>query len=106
LTVGTAAVKRSNGTATKAKIQWPWFIVLFVLAAVLATFATAAAPVYGVLYSAGKVGLTATLFLIGCGVSRSTLRHVGARPLIQGVLLWIVVAVTSVVLIRAGFIAI
>lgn len=106
LTVGTAAVKRSNGTATKAKIQWPWFIVLFVLAAVLATFATAAAPVYGVLYSAGKVGLTATLFLIGCGVSRSTLRQVGARPLIQGVLLWIVVAVTSVVLIRAGFIAI
>ena len=106
LTVGTAAVKRSNGSATEAKIQWPWFIALFVLAAVLATFVPAGAPLYHALYNAGKIGLTATLFLIGCGVSRSTLRQVGARPLIQGVLLWIVVAVTSVVLIRAGWIAI
>jgi uncharacterized integral membrane protein (TIGR00698 family) len=106
LTVGTAAVKRSNGSATKAKIQWPWFIGLFVLAAVMATFVTAGTSAYHALYNAGKVGLTATLFLIGCGVSRSTLRQVGARPLIQGVLLWIVVAVTSVVLIRAGWIAI
>jgi len=106
LTVGTAAVKRSNGSATKAKIQWPWFIGFFVLAAVLATFVPKAAPVYHALYNAGKIGLTATLFLIGCGVSRSTLRQVGARPLIQGVLLWIVVAVTSVALIRAGWIAI
>ncbi len=106
LTVGTAAVKRSNGSTTKAKIQWPWFIAFFVLAAVLATFAPAGTPAYHALYQAGKIGLTATLFLIGCGVSRSTLRQVGARPLIQGVLLWIVVAVTSVALIRAGWIAI
>ena len=106
LTVGTAAVKRSNGSTAKAKIQWPWFIGLFVLAAVLATFLTAGLPVYHALYNAGKIGLTGTLFLIGCGVSRSTLRQVGARPLIQGVLLWIVVAVTSVAMIRAGWIAI
>jgi uncharacterized integral membrane protein (TIGR00698 family) len=106
LALGTAAVKRSRGTATEAKIQWPWFIALFVLAAVLNSFVPAGAPVFHWLYTAGKIGLTATLFLIGCGVSRATLREVGTRPLIQGVLLWIVVAVTSVMLIRAGWISI
>jgi uncharacterized integral membrane protein (TIGR00698 family) len=106
LTVGTAAVKRAQGSALKAKIQWPWFIALFVLAAVLNSFVKTGAPLFHLLYSAGKIGLTATLFLIGCGVSRATLKQVGARPLIQGVLLWLVVAVTSVELIRAGWIAI
>ena len=106
LTLGTAAIKRRHGTATKARIQWPWFIAFFVLAAVLNSFVPTGAPVFHALYAAGKIGLTATLFLIGCGVSRATLRQVGARPLIQGVLLWIVVAVTSVALIRAGWIAI
>jgi uncharacterized integral membrane protein (TIGR00698 family) len=106
LTVGTAVVKRSRGSATNAKIQWPWFIALFVLAALLNSFVSSGVHVFHALYSAGKVGLTATLFLIGCGVSRATLRQVGARPLIQGVLLWIVVAITSVLLIRAGWISV
>jgi uncharacterized integral membrane protein (TIGR00698 family) len=99
LTLATAAVKRSH-----AKIQWPWFIALFVLAAVLATFLPAFSSVFHALYSAGKIGLTATLFLIGCGVSQATLREVGPRPLLQGVILWIVVAVASVLLIRAGIV--
>ncbi len=106
LTLGTAAVKRSRGSATGAKIQWPWFIALFVLAAVLNSIVPSGSSVFHALYAAGKVGLTATLFLIGCGVSRATLTEVGARPLIQGVLLWIAVAVTSVVLIHAGWISI
>jgi uncharacterized membrane protein YadS len=50
------------------------------------------------------VGLTATLYLIGSGVSRGTIRTVGSRPLLQGVLLWMVVAVTSFLLIRYGVI--
>lgn len=99
LTLATAAVRRS-----KAKIQWPWFIALFVFAAVLNTFVPQGAPAYHALTFAGKIGLTATLFLIGCGVSRSTLREVGPRPLLQGVVLWIIIATTSVLLIRSGWI--
>ena len=57
------------------------------------------------MYRLGVIGLTATLFLIGAGVSRATLRQVGARPLLQGVLLWAVVAVVTVLAIRAGWIA-
>ena len=105
LTLATAAFMGRKSEDMKVKIQWPWFIGLFVLAAVLATFAPAGKPVFGALYAAGKIGLTATLFLIGTSVSRKTLREVGPRPMIQGVVLWIIVAITSVLLIRSGVIA-
>ncbi len=97
--VATAAVKRS-----RARIHWPWFIALFLLAAVANSSLPARAAIFHGLYRAGIVGLTATLFLIGSGVSRSTLKTVGPRPLLQGVLLWIVVAVTSFLVIRYGVI--
>jgi uncharacterized integral membrane protein (TIGR00698 family) len=97
--LGTAAVKRSE-----AHIKWPWFIALFVLAAVANSFLPAEAVVFHDFYRLGIVGLTATLFLIGSTVSRGTLKIVGPRPLLQGVLLWVVVAVTSLLLIRRGVI--
>jgi len=105
VTIATAAFMRRKGGA-KVKIAWPWFIAFFVLAAVLATLVPTGKQVFVMLYTAGKIGLTATLFLIGCGVNRATLREVGPRPLVQGVLLWIVVAVASVALIRYGIIGI
>ena len=58
-----------------------------------------------VLGRTGRLGLTATLFLIGTGLSMGTLKQVGVRPLIQGVLLWAAVAITSLLAIRAGLIA-
>jgi len=97
--LGTAAVKRS-----RAHIQWPWFIGLFLLAAVANSFVPAGKPIFHSLYRLGIVGLTATLFLIGSGVSRDTLKNVGPRPLLQGVTLWAVVAITSLLAIRYGFI--
>jgi len=56
-------------------------------------------------FQVGAAGLTVTLFLIGTGISRATLKEVGWRPLVQGVLLWILVGVTSLYFIRAGWIA-
>jgi len=52
----------------------------------------------------GVIGLTVTLFLIGTGLSMKTLREVGVRPLLQGVILWIIVATASLALIRAGWV--
>lgn len=106
--VGTAAIKRRSGDrgpVSGARIQLPWFVAFFVLAAVLNSAIPAGAPEFHVLSVLGKIGLTATLFLIGAGVSRSTIRQVGPRPLLQGVLLWAIVAVASMLAIRAGWIA-
>ncbi len=106
LAFGTALVRGS-----KAKIQWPWFIGLFVLAAVANTYLPAGPAIYGLtvfawLSKLAKIGLTVTLFLIGSGISRNTVKRVGVRPMLQGVLLWIVVSVVSLWLIVAGYIAI
>jgi len=90
----------------KAKIQWPWFIGLFCLAAMANTYLPAGHFAYPVLNRLDKIGLTVTLFLIGTGISKSTMREVGVRPLLQGILLWAVVAVSSLLLIRGGWITV
>ena len=100
LALATAALKHS-----KSKIQFPWFILFFCLAAVLNTYLPAISPFSHSLFTLGRLGLTATLFLIGTGISRATLKEVGWRPLLQGVLLWAAVGLASLYFIRAGMIA-
>jgi uncharacterized integral membrane protein (TIGR00698 family) len=100
LSIGTAVLR-----GAKAKIQWPWFIGLFCLAAVCNTYLPAGAQVYTIAVKVAKVGLTATLFLIGSGISVATVKQVGHRPLLQGILLWLLVSVGSLWLIRLGWIA-
>ena len=100
LSIGTSALNKS-----KARVQLPWFILFFCLAAVANTYVHVFQPAYPALKHLGIIGLTVTLFLIGTGLSMKTLREVGIRPLFQGILLWIVVAAGSLVLIRSGWIA-
>ena len=98
-TLSTAAIKRSG-----AKIKYPWFIALFVAAALVNTYLTFGEPVYNVLYDLARIGLTATLYLIGSHISLNTLKQTGVRPLAQGVILWVIVSVLSLWLIVQGFI--
>jgi uncharacterized integral membrane protein (TIGR00698 family) len=101
LSIVTAMVKK-----TKTRIQWPWFILFFCLAAVANTYLPQFAPAYPVLNKVGKLGLSATLFLIGTGLTRETIRQVGIRPLMQGVILWALVALGSLALIHLNWIRI
>jgi uncharacterized integral membrane protein (TIGR00698 family) len=89
----------------KLPVSIPWFILLFCLAAVVNTYFPSWSHLTKSLFALGRRGLTATLFLIGTGITRATLRTVGWRPLLQGVLLWAVVAVTSLYFIRIGIIS-
>ena len=84
---------------SKARIQWPWFILFFCLAALLNTLLPALGTAFAALNHLGKVGLTVTLFLIGTGLNKKTLRHVGLRPLLQGLTLWIIVGAATLALI-------
>jgi uncharacterized membrane protein YadS len=95
----------THANARKAKIQVPWFIGLFVLAAVARTYLPQAAALFAKLNSLGRSGLTVVLFLIGAGLSRETIRRVGVRPMVQGVALWVVIATVSLLAIRAGWIS-
>jgi uncharacterized integral membrane protein (TIGR00698 family) len=89
---------------SKARIQWPWFILLFCLAALLNTLLPAFAPTFGILSHLGKIGLTVTLFLIGTGLNKKTLKDVGPRPLLQGLALWVIVGTGTLVLILFNWI--
>jgi uncharacterized integral membrane protein (TIGR00698 family) len=100
LAMGTAAIKK-----TKGQIQWPWFILFFCLAAILNTYFPSLARVTASLSTLGRLGLTATLYLIGTGLSRATIREVGIRPFLQGVALWIIVGCLSLTLIVKGLIS-
>lgn len=99
LSLGTAIAKKST-----ARVQWPWFILLFCLAAVANTYLMPFHAAYPTLRHLGILGLTVTLYLIGTSLSMKTLRQVGFRPLLQGILLWIVVAAGSLALIRGNWI--
>jgi len=96
----TAAFRHS-----RSKITIPWFILLFCLAAVVNTYGPQEARLSQMFFQLGRLGLTVTLFLIGTGISRATLKEVGWRPLAQGVLLWILVGLTSLYCIMSGWIA-
>jgi uncharacterized integral membrane protein (TIGR00698 family) len=101
LALVTAAISKSS-----TRIQWPWFILYFCLAAVANTYVHALAPAFAAFAKLGRSGLTVTLFLIGSGISKATLRKVGVRPMLQGVVLWIIVATLSLWAIRSGLIGI
>ena len=94
MTLVAAAVARRGGTgqAAGSRIVIPWFIGLFVLAAVArSVLPSEAVPALDAAARAARWLLVVTLFLIGAGLTRTTLRSVGARPLVQGMMLWIAV---------------
>jgi uncharacterized integral membrane protein (TIGR00698 family) len=83
-----------------ARIAIPWFIALFLLASLARTLVPAVASAAPVITAVAERGLTLTLFMIGAGLSRETLRAVGLRPMVLGILLWAVISVGSLAVIQ------
>jgi uncharacterized integral membrane protein (TIGR00698 family) len=95
----TAVFKKS-----KSPIKYPYFILLFILAAFTNTYLPVGEPLYANLTGFAKIGLIVTLYLIGSNISKVTLKVVGVRPLLQGVILWLVVSALSLWLIYSNLI--
>ena len=78
------------------RISIPWFILWFVVAIMLNTYLFAPVPMIGqAIYSLARKGLIITMFFIGASLSVDVLKSVGLKPLLQGILLWIVISVGS-----------
>ncbi len=92
-------IYRKQNADKKAKIAVPWFILLFLLATVVRTYAPSfiLPSIFDSLVNLAKAGMTVTLFLIGASLSRAMLKKVGVRPLIQGVVLWIVISEVALI---------
>ena len=79
----------------ESKIKIPWFIFFFILAMIANTVFNLPQNISAFIGMLSKKGMTITLFLIGSGLSLKTLKSVGAKPLILGVSLWILIGVAS-----------
>lgn len=83
----------------KQKIKIPYFIGFFILAMLLNTYIPGIENISPYLVKIAKAGLVLTLFFIGAGLSMKTIRSVGFKPLIQGILLWVCIASVSLIFI-------
>ena len=92
----TAFLFRTKGK----KIALPWFILWFIVAMLVNTYLLDSVPQVGrTINGTARKCLTLTMFFIGASLSVNTLRHIGAKPLVQGFLLWVLVSVVSLVCI-------
>lgn len=75
----------------------PWFIFLFLIATIIRTYAPLSVPpsIFDSFVNLAKAGLTVTLFFIGASLSPEILKKVGIRPLLQGVVLWIIISLVA-----------
>ena len=88
----TSIIFRSDGK----KISIPWFILFFILAMLINTYLLADYPEVGKFIAGiARKGLIITMFFIGASLSVDVIKSVGIRPLLQGVLLWIIISAAS-----------
>lgn len=89
---------------SEGKPQIPLFIIGFIAAAALRSALPRLEPLWHGLHLVARQGLVLTLFLVGTGLTREVLRRVGARPLVQGVVLWVLVSAATLAAILGGWI--
>jgi uncharacterized integral membrane protein (TIGR00698 family) len=78
----------------------PWFIVFFVIASVISTEFSFPKEVTLSIVSVAKAGFSITLFLIGCGISINAIKAVGVRPLVLGIVLWMVILTATLLIVQ------
>ena len=81
------------------KIKIPYFIFAFFGAMLLNTYFTGLHDVFQIVSAIARQGLVVTLFLIGSNITISTLKNVGYKPFVMGILLWIIVASMTLLMV-------
>ena len=104
ITIALAVVRASRGSngntlARLRTVRWPYFIVAFVAMAATFTWTPALAPLSHPVVVIGQRALVLALYLIGLSLSRAALAKIGVRPLVLGVVLWILVGTASLALV-------
>ncbi|MBE8724652.1 YeiH family protein [Flavobacterium hungaricum] len=95
----TVFLFKTQSEKKQTKIKIPYFIGLFIAAMLLNSYVPQTVAFSPYIVNIAKIGLTITLFLIGATLNRNTLKSVGLKPLLQGLLLWIFIAGLSLTVI-------
>ncbi|MBQ7942185.1 MAG: putative sulfate exporter family transporter [Muribaculaceae bacterium] len=95
LAITTSFIFKTKGQ----KISIPWFILWFVVAMIANTYILSMTEtgieIGNAVNGLARKTLTLTLFFIGASLSKDTLKAVGIKPLIQGILLWIIISLST-----------
>lgn len=95
LAFATSFIFKSKGQ----KISIPWFIFFFVLAMVVNTYLLGTTEtgiqIGNAINGFARKTLTITLFFIGASLSRDVLKAVGIKPLVQGIVLWVIISCST-----------
>ncbi|OQK53463.1 hypothetical protein XM75_c10926 [Vibrio vulnificus] len=86
---------RGNGAEGKRKLVLPYFIFWYCGAIAFSDLFPQFETAYQGIFSVAKQALVVCLFLIGCSISVEKLKSAGAKPLIFGLSLWVVISTTS-----------
>ena len=85
------------------KLYIPWFILFFIIAMLLNTYLNIPTKITSSIVAVSRQCLTLTLFFIGAGLSRNTLKNVGSKPLLLGISLWIFIGLVSLAFIYSFY---
>jgi uncharacterized integral membrane protein (TIGR00698 family) len=104
--------EKEEGENRKFKLKVPWFIPWFIAAAALVTWlpmlipaaADAVSTAGNFIKNISKFLMIVTLFLIGANLSRAKLKELGLRPVLLGLILWIILATVWCVSIHLGWV--
>lgn len=86
-----------------SKINIPWFIFLFVVAILIGNYIPGMEETNQHLSWLGKKGMMISLFFIGTSINIDEVKKTGVNTFMQGILLWIIIAVLSYCWIRFFF---
>ena len=86
-----------KGKANSIKI--PWFILLFVIAVIANSYLNLPDWMSFSIPQISKQLLILTLFLVGAGLTFTSIKESGAKPIILGVSLWVIISIVSLVYI-------
>lgn len=93
--VSAVIFSRGNGDEGKSKLVIPYFIFWYCAAIAFSDFFPQFEVVYQGIFAIAKQALVVCLFLIGSSISVSKLKSAGAKPLMFGVTLWVLISTTS-----------
>ncbi len=102
--LGLLVARKQEAGAGQAKPKKPWFIVGFLMMAALMTWVPSLQTVGHGIEITAKHLLILTLFLIGTNLTKETIKAAGFWPYLQGILLWIIAASSTLFAITSGWI--
>ena len=81
------------------RISIPWFILFFIAAMIFSTYilsaSTTGAAIGNAINVFARKSLIITLFFIGTSISPDVLKKVDIKPLVQGIILWVAISLST-----------